>query len=208
MVRFASAADASGTRQCFGRLLRRSVRSTRGNWWCGVLALVSAAHADSAPAKSGPQLPIFEVHEVGSGDRPSYEIAILAPTRWPDRSVRTGLLRKAAQVAAGRGARCFAIERAQLSRDVSYVPLRSGHMTISTSGSAAEWRRYWRLYRHVLDKPGVHFGLGSAPRIGSKVVEGRMIIRLCGPGIETSGDLFEVEQILSGIRTSDPAGSR
>ncbi|WP_152680170.1 hypothetical protein [Sphingomonas paucimobilis] len=173
-----------------------------------MLALVSAAHVDPALAKSGPQLPIFEVHEVGSGDRPSYEIAILAPTRWPDRSVRTGLLRKAAQVAAGRGARCFAIERAQLSRDVSYVPLRSGHMTISTSGSAAEWRRYWRLYRHVLDKPGVHFGLGSAPRIGSKVVEGRMIIRLCGPGIETSGDLFEVEQILSGIRTSDPAGSR
>ena len=201
MVRFASAADAFGPRQC-------SARSTRGYWWCGVLALVSAAHADSAPAKSGPQLPIFEVHEVGSGDRPSYEIAILAPTRWPDRSVRTGLLRKAAQVAADRGARCFAIERAQLSRDVSYVPLRSGHMTISTSGSAAEWRRYWRVYQHILDKPGVHFGLGSAPRIGSKVVEGRMIIRLCGPGIETSGDLFEVEQILSGIRTSDPAGSR
>jgi hypothetical protein len=208
MVRFASAADASGTRQCFGRLLRRSARPTRGNWWCGVLALVSAAHVDPTPAKSGPQLPTFEVHEVGSGDQPSYEIAILAPIRWPDRSVRTGLLRKAAQVAAGRGARCFAIERAQLSRDVSYVPLRSGHMTISTSGSAAEWRRYWRLYQHVLDKPGVHFGLGSAPRIGSKVVEGRMIIRLCGPGVETSGDLFEVEQILSGIRTSDAAGSR
>ena len=208
MVRFASAADASGTRQCFGRLLRRSARPTRGNWWCGVFALVSAAHVDPTPAKSGPQLPTFEVHEVGSGDQPSYEIAILAPIRWPDRSVRTGLLRKAAQVAAGRGARCFAIERAQLSRDVSYVPLRSGHMTISTSGSAAEWRRYWRLYQHVLDKPGVHFGLGSAPRIGSKVVEGRMIIRLCGPGVETSGDLFEVEQILSGIRTSDAAGSR
>ena len=208
MIRFASAADAPGTRQSFGRLLRRSARSIQVNWWCGVLALVSAAHVDPAPAKSEPQLPTFEVREVGSGDRPSYEIAILAPTRWPDRSVRTGLLRKAAQVAAGRGARCFAIERAQLSRDVSYVPLRSGHMTISTSGSAAEWRRYWRLYRHVLDKPGVHFGLGSAPRIGSKVVEGRMIIRLCGPGVETSNDLFEVEQILSGIRTSDPAGSR
>ncbi|AKH18692.1 hypothetical protein [Sphingomonas koreensis] len=173
-----------------------------------MLALVSAAHVDPAPAKSEPQLPIFEVHEVERADRPSYEIAILAPTRWPDRSVRTGLLRKAAQVAAGRGARCFAIERAQLNRNVSYVPLRSGHMTISTSGSAAEWRRYWRLYQHVLDKPGVHFGLGSAPPIGSKVVEGRMIIRLCGPGVETSGDLFEVDQILSRIRTSAPAGSR
>ncbi len=208
MIRFASAADAPGTRQSFGRLLRRSAPSIQGNWWCSVLALVSAAHVDPAPAKSEPQLPTFEVREVGSGDRPSYEIAILAPSRWPDRSVRTGLLRKAAQVAAGRGARCFAIERAQLSRDVSYVPLRSGHMTISTSGSAAEWRRYWRLYQHVLDKPGVHFGLGSAPRIGSKVVEGRMIIRLCGPGVETSGNLFEVEQILSRIRTSDPTGSR
>ena len=208
MVRFASAIAAPGTRQCFGRLLRRSARSTMGKWWCGILALVSAAHVDSAPVKSGPQLPTYEVHEVGSGDQPSYEIAILAPTGWPDRSVRTGLLRKAAQVAAGRGARCFAIERAQLRRDVSYVPLRSGYMTISTSGSAAEWRRYWRLYQHVLDKPGVHFGLRSTPRIGSKVVEGRMIIRLCGPGVETSGDLFEVEQILSGIRTSDAAGSR
>ena len=78
MVRFASAADASGTRQCFGRLLRRSARSIQGNWWCGVPPPVSAAHVAPAPAKSEPQLPTFEVREVGSGDRPSYEIAILA----------------------------------------------------------------------------------------------------------------------------------
>lgn len=214
MLRYASAADALQAWQNLCRMLRRSSRSTRsarGSRWLGVLAIVagvSAAHSEPAPARSEPRLPIFEIREVGGGDRPTYEIAILAPPHWPSRSVRTALLRQAAQVAVGRGARCFAIDRAQLNRDVSYVPIRSGHMTISTSASAAEWHRYWRLYRHVLESPGVHFGLGTVPRTGSKVIEGRMVIRLCEPGGAASGDLFEVNQILSGIRTSGPNGRR
>ncbi|WP_210359088.1 hypothetical protein [Sphingomonas beigongshangi] len=142
-----------------------------------------------------------------SGDQIEFEVAILAPPRWGDRSVRSRLLRKAAQVAAGRGAHCFVIERAHLNRDVSYVPLRSGHMTISTSGSAAEWRRYWRLYRNVLASPGIHFGLDAVPRIGNLVVEGRLMIRLCPPGAETPRDAFEVQKILSSFRASEPAGS-
>lgn len=179
-------------------------------WWLAALASVtgiSAGQAKPSPATSDARLPIYDVREGESGDQSAYEVAILAPPRWSDRSVRSRLLRKAAQVAAGRGAHCFAIERAQLNRDVSYVPLRSGHMTISTNGSAAEWRRYWRLYRNVLASPGIHFGIGTVPRIGNRVVEGRLMIRLCDPGVETQQNAFEVQKILSSIRDYEPAGS-
>ncbi|PHP20766.1 hypothetical protein CG471_04980 [Sphingobium sp. IP1] len=179
-------------------------------WWLAALASVtgiSAGQARPSPATTDARLPVYDVREVVSGDQTAFEVAILAPPRWGDRPVRSRLLRKAAQVAAGRGAHCFAIERAQLNRNVSYVPLRSGHMTISTSGSAAEWRRYWRLYRNVLASPGIHFGLGTVSRIGNRVVEGRLLIRLCQPGAETPRDAFEVQKILSSIRASEPAGS-
>lgn len=210
MFRYASAAGSQQAWRNFRRMMGRSSWSLGGRWWLCVLAVaaVSATHSRPAPAASAPMFPIFEVHEVESGDRPTFEIALIAPPRWSNGSVRTGLLRKAAMVAASREARCFAIERAQINRDVSYVSLRSGHMTISRSESAAEWRRYWHLYRHVLDSPGIHFGLGTEPRTGNKVVEGRMVVRLCGPDAEASGDLFEVGRILSQIRSSESDGSR
>ena len=113
-------------------------------WWLAALASVtgiSAGQARPSPATTDARLPVYDVREVVSGDQTAFEVAILAPPRWGDRSVRSRLLRKAAQVAAGRGAHCFAIERAQLNRNVSYVPLRSGHMTISTSGSSLILRR-------------------------------------------------------------------
>src|SRR3546814_12684579 len=99
MLRYASAAGSQQAWRNFRRMMRRSSWSLGGRWWLSVLAVaaVSATHSRPAPAASAPMFPIFEVHEVEGGDRPTFEIALIAPPRWSNGSVRTGLLRKAAR---------------------------------------------------------------------------------------------------------------
>jgi len=158
------------------------------------LALV-ADSAFAAPAGRA-VLPIIEVNE--SGQR-TYEIRTLAPQSWGSDKVRIMLLKRAAEVAAGQGESCFVLREAHMERGVVYVPLASGHITVKTGESSAEWQRYWRLYRELFRGPGVRLIDEPDPKDrATRVVEARMLIELCNQGMaDEGGTRFEVRRILT-----------
>lgn len=173
-------------------------------WIEMLLAASSLWPADTRQATASRQagLPIFIANSVDSSGPPKFELALLAPRSWDSTKVRRVVLYKAAAVAKGAQAPCFTIERASIDRHASYVPLRSGHMTISVGDGAGEWRQYWRLYRQMLRPPGFHIGLGKAPRIGEPVVQAQMAIQLCASGTRTKQNAFDVDTVLFGQSAS------
>lgn len=159
------------------------------------VALV-AESAFAAPA--GPTaLPIVEVDPKGQH---TYELRGLAPQGWSSDKVRGMLLKRAAELAAGQGESCFVLREAQMERDVAYLPLPSGHMTVKTGESSAEWQRYWRLYRQLFIGPGVRLIDEPEPNDRlTRVVEARMLVELCKQGMAGGGGTrFEVSRILAG----------
>lgn len=144
------------------------------------------------------------VDRVGSGDPATYDIRLLAPRSWSSRKARTAALERAAQLARASAARCFTVVHASMDRRASYVPLKSGHMTITSAGGGnAEWRRYWRLYRNILRPPGQHIGLEPLPRVGQPVTEARLRIAMCPVTGEAPGGAFRVDAV-----PAEGAGSR
>ncbi len=192
--------SAAATKPPRNSLLHTQTRRQPIAAWCVCLlaaAFPIALEAKPVPAESPATLPIVEVQRLDNEQPFTYEINLLAPEAWRNGQVRLALLQKAAMIAKGQGGQCFTIERASLDRNVTYVPLRRGRMTISSSDSVREWRRYWQLYQHVLDAPGIHLGLGRHQRAGEEVVEARMKIRLCPSDMISPGKAFQIDKLLS-----------
>lgn len=159
---------------------------------------VALSFAGCASAAQAPQaaLPIVEVEPKGPR---TYEIRGLAPQSWSSDKVRGMLLKRAAELASEQGESCFVLREAQMERDVAFVALPSGHMTVKTGEGSAEWQRYWRLYRQLLNGPGVRLIDEPDQKDGlTRVVEARMLIDLCTKGIAIGGGTrFEVSRILA-----------
>lgn len=125
----------------------------------------------------------------------TFDIQLLAPRSWPDTKVRKAMIERAAGIARENGASCFLLERADLDRSARYIPLRSGHMTVSVGSSTREWQRYWDLYSHALDGPGTHLAASTRPRSGEPIIRANASIRLCGAEDVGRAETFDVERI-------------
>ncbi|WP_156443985.1 hypothetical protein [Blastomonas sp. CCH4-D12] len=158
-------------------------------------AVAAAQAAIAAPAGRG-ELPIVEIEAQGPR---TFEFRGLAPNSWSSDTVRNMMLRRSAELAAERGESCFVLREARLQNGVAYMPLKSGHVTVTTGEGSSEWRHYWRLYRQLFRGPGVR--LMDQPRSSDKLaraIEARMIVELCNGGAaQGGGTRFEVSRILA-----------
>lgn len=160
------------------------------------LVIVVASHPARAVAAPTDRLPAL-VERSGTTVPMTFDIQLLAPRSWPDTKVRKAMIERAAGIARENGASCFLLERADLDRSARYIPLRSGHMTVSVGSSTREWQRYWDLYSHTLGGPGIHLAASTRPRSGEPIIRANASIRLCGAEDVGRAETFDVERISS-----------
>lgn len=159
------------------------------------LVIVIAFHPAHAESAAQDRIPTILVERSGTAAPMAFDIQLLAPRSWADTKVRQAMIERAAGIARENGASCFFLERADLDRSARYIQLRSGHMTVSVSSSTQEWQRYWDLYRHALEGPGIHWPAGTKPRTGEPIVRASASISLCGADDIEKAGAFEVERI-------------
>ena len=150
-----------------------------------------------AAAEPPPSLPVMEASVVAAGPTPTLAISVIAPRSWTNAQVRRAMLQQAADLAIQNNSLCFSIVKASFDRKASYIPLRSGHITIEADGGAREWRRYWRLYENVFISRGVRLGTEKAPHVGGKVTRAQMIVHLCADGEKPSGKTVDATRIIA-----------
>lgn len=159
------------------------------------LVVVIASHPAYADLDTPDRLPTFLVERSGTTVPMTFDIQLLAPRSWPDAKVRQAMIERAAGIALENGASCFLLERADLDRTARYIPLRSGHMTVSVSSSTREWQRYWDLYSHALEGPGIHLASGPRPRSREPIVHANASIRLCSAEDAGKPETFDAKRI-------------